>query len=373
MYIWHRFGRRFAMTLLVVLSALSVPVFVLASLSLSSTPVPREFKGWAAVFTTGAHAPPRVFLTMTPSTPGGYGAHPVVEYGITVCGKEAFDGVLVLAGNARIRVPDPGTQPVSPESSPGSVFLVPDVTHLVVEDAASGGAADVAPVQVFRIHSPSTPCHTAYDPKSTPIWEGRTIGVGGPLEGPTVHQGFAPFGLWPVRQAQSWPYLGQVPVFDPIDHGAFRLGDRLPGPWFRPAQSYYGVNLGLLDGKALVDFSRPEATNGLEALAWAGSKPFAAKARVTNVDNLNHWQFVSTAAGIWLGIGGSILAALALEAVRRDRRKPSHTEPAELIERAEPRLPVQRQREPHHHLLLGLSVATLAVILRRARRTGKRL
>lgn len=294
-----------------------------------------------------------------------------MEYGITVCGRETFDGVLVLAGDARIRAPDPAIQPVSPYPGPGSLSLVPEVTHLVVEDAASGGAADVAPVQVFRVRSPSTPCHAAYDPSSTPVWEGRTIGVGGPLEGPAVHHSFAPFGLWPVRHAQSWPYLGQVPVFNPIDHGAFRMGKHLPGPWFRPAQSYFGVDLGLLDGKAVVDFARPEATSGLEALAWAGSKPFAAKARVTNVDNLNHWQSIFIAAGIWLGIGGSILASLALEGVRRDRRKLSHTEPVELVEHAGSRRPVRPPREARSHILLGLSVATLAVVLRRARRTGR--
>lgn len=365
------FGQRKGLVLLVAISALSVPAFALASLSLNSTPVPREFNGWAAVFADAGHVAPRVFLTMTPSTPGAYGAHPVVEYGVTVCNGKVLDGVLVLAGDARIRIPSPASQPVPAGPGQPSISYLPKLPRLVIKDFQNGAVADVAPVQVLRVRIPSTPCRATYDPES-PKWEGRTVVVRGPLEGQTVHQSFAPFGLWPVRQAQSWPYLGQVPVFNPIDRGAFRLDRRLPGLWVRPLQSYFGVDVGLLDGKASVDFARPVTTDGLESLAWAGIKPMAAKARVTNTDNLNKWQTVSLATGIWLGLGGSVLATVALEAIRRGRPRPAVPQPRGSMSHDQPRLLRRSKKANRHHALLGLGFAALAFLFRRAWRDERR-
>jgi hypothetical protein len=326
----RRRGRRTALILLVAASGLGIPAFVVASLSLNSIPVPREFPGWAAVFAGTTHLPPRVFVTMTPSTPGGYGRHPNVEYAVTVCDRKMFDGLLVLAGDARIRLSSADLQPTSPGRSEAPWSYVPNVQHLRITDVSTGAAADTAPVQVFRIRIPSTPCHTAYNP-STPTWEGHTVIIRGALEGQTAHQSFAPFGLWPVRHAHSWPYLGQVPVFHPINRGAFTMGAQLPGLWVRPLQSYFGVDLDLLDGKSSVDFSRPDATEGLESLAWAGIKPLAAKARVTNIDNLNNWQTISLGTSIWLGVGGSVLASVALDSIRRGRQRPPVPQPESSI------------------------------------------
>jgi hypothetical protein len=133
---------------------------------------------------------------------------------VTACGARRFDGVLVLAGDARLRVS----------------FDREDDT------------------------SPSV---------------GIPMMVRGPLEGRTMHEGFAPFGWRPVRQAQTWPLLGRAPMFSPYDLGGFRFGPKVRGVWSRPIQAHPGVVVGLLDGKASVDLARPEPNSSVIPATFA--------------------------------------------------------------------------------------------------------
>lgn len=362
--------RRWAWVLLVGASVLSVPTYALTAASLNSTPVPREFNGWAAAFARDVSVSSQVFLTMAASNPGGYGSHPIVEYGITVCGKKTFDGLLVLAGDARLHGAGPESQPSALTSAPGSLSHLPEVLRLTIEDLSDGGKAEVTAVQAFRVKIPAVRCRSAYDPTSkAPTHDGHTVVLRGPLEGAAVRHGFAPLGLRPVRQAQSWPLLGQVPVFNPADHGAFRFGPQIPGLWVRPFASYFGVHVGLLDGKASVDFARPE-TAGSEALSWTSTKPIAAKARVTDVDSFNKWQTASIAAAILLGIGGSILATVVLKAVRPARPTPGPAYRDVAIRRDTPGTQANGRSSPP--FLTGLTIAAIAFLLHCRRRPRKR-
>ena len=310
----RRKARRLARWALILASAASVLAFILTSVSLNSAPAPRNFNGWAAVFLRDGSSKSRVFLRMAPLEPGGYGDHPPVEYNVAACGPRDFDGVLVLAGDARLRLPDRVLNSRSPDQE-GSVRLVTGLSTLTITDLGGDRAAIVAGVQVLRVKLPAIPCRVPFYRRSdAPPFIGSPMMVRGPLEGRTMREGFAPFGHRPVRQAQSWPPLGRAPMFGPSILGGFLLNPRLPGVWMRPLQAYYGIDVGVLDGKASVDLARPQPTS-TESLAWTSSIPFAAKARVTNNDNLSWWQTWSLAAGIGLGIGGSILAALALEVV----------------------------------------------------------
>jgi hypothetical protein len=363
----RRVVRRWAWILLVGASVLSVPAYALTAASLNSTPVPRDFNGWAAAFARKANISSQVFLTMAAGDPGGYGSHPIVEFGITACGEKTFDGLLVLAGDARLHVTDPASRPLAATSTPGTLSSLPDVSSLTIDDLSDGGQAEVSAVQVFRVKIPAVPCRSAYDRRSeAPTRDGYTMVLRGPLRGATVHQGFAPLGLGPVRQAQSWPLLGQVPVFNPADHGAFRFGPRIPGLWIRPFASYFGVQVGLLDGKASVDFARPRPADS-ESLSWTNPEPIAAKARVTNVDNLNKWQTASVAAAIFLGIGGSILAATIFEAVRPATLTPPSMRRDVVVQRdaSGPPKPLARSSRG---LLAGLVITAIALLLHHKKR-----
>lgn len=349
--------RRWAYVTILVVSALSVPAFALTSMTLNSTPAPREFDGWAAVFTQAADTGSRVLFTIDAITPDGRGAHPVVDYGISACGRKPFTGVLVLAGDARINASEG-----APSGEGSSLALVPGLTRLTIADEGNGSRAVAEGVQVFRVKLDPERCLFAYRPDlAAPPFNGLTVVLRGPLRGRTVHDGFAPLGLWPVRQTQSWPLLGQVPVFARADHGAFRFGSRLPGRWFRPFQSYVGLNVGRLRGKTLVDFARPEPIEP-DAFAWAGAKPIAVQARVTDSDHLNRWQTLALASGIWLGIGGSILATVALELLRRDRRALGAPRSEAPVAADRPR------RRPAREVLLGLGLVACVLAARRGRR-----
>jgi hypothetical protein len=306
--------------LLILFSVLGLVAFAVTSIAVTSSPVPHSFDGWAAVFVRDLKSTSRLYLSLTPMTPGGYGAHPVVQYNVAACGTKPFNGLLVLAGGARLEVPP--TQIRGTTSDKNSVAPVPGVTALSIYDSATGASTSARAVQVMRISLPRSPCRFKYEPDSdAPPFFGSAVALRGPLNGQLVHQSFAPFGLWPARQAQSWPLLGRAPAFAATDLGLFRLSSGL-GQWSRPFQSYFGVDVGSLDAKAVVDFARPQASAG-EALSWTASTPLAAKARVVNSDNLGRWQIMALAAGIWLGIGGSVLASMAFEAVRTPGSAPS--------------------------------------------------
>lgn len=309
-----RYVRRALRWCLILFSALGLVAFAITSLAVTSSPVPRDFDGWAAVFVRDVRSTSRLYFSVKPLTPGGYGAHPAVEYSVAFCGARSVDGLLVLAGDARLNVAADGLRGVS-TTDERSVALVPSIVRLSIEDTGTGASTDARAVQVLRIALPAAPCRFKYEPDvDAPAFYGSAAALRGPLEGRLVHQSFAPFGLWPARQAQSWPLLGRAPRFSANSLGEFALSSGL-GRWSRPFQSYFDVGVGSLDARALVEFARPQPADS-EALSWTSSTPIAPKARVVNSDNLSRWQVMALVAGIWLGIGGSVLASMAFEAVR---------------------------------------------------------
>jgi hypothetical protein len=109
--------------------------------------------------------------------------------------------------------------------------------------------------------------------------------------------------------------VGSVPGRPSSFRGIYRFDGGLAGSWFRSPQTYFKVDVGGVTAKATVDFARPILAD-VSALSWSQPTPFAGIARVTNADNLAKWQSVLTFTTIWLGIGGSLLAAFLFETFR---------------------------------------------------------
>ncbi len=352
---WTR-RRRAIRTLLVVWSVVGVVVFALATLTLNSTPVPPEFDGWAAIFVRDKPSTSRTFLNIVPLEPGGYGAHPRVAYNISACGRRPFVGLLMLQGDARLR--EPTSSPGNENSENRELTLLPQVTRLSIQDLSFDARLAASRLQVWRIRLPQMACRFPFQPESdAPPFVGTAAGVSGRLEGRLVRHSFAPLGLAPVRHTQSWPLLGQILGLGPQDLGAFRFGPPLQGEWARVPQSYYRLSVGSLDAKATVDFARPAPSNS-EELSWTRSVAFTAKARVTNLDNLGLWQTIAVVGGIWLGIGGSILATLIYEATQR----PVDAPPLAMASQAPvPARPISRRS------WVGLAVLAFAIVRRRGK------
>jgi hypothetical protein len=291
--------RTFARWALILFCLLGLPAFAVSTMTTNSTPTPRPFPGWAVVLTDGSPDASRLDLRLVAFDPGGYGRRPRVQYTVAACGAQPFRGALLLGGQARLDdlhvfglpTPAPGG---GPGESPHSTVALE--RNLPLQDLASGFRGRLGPVQIIRLELPAFRCRVPF--ARTPdeaAFLGSFVFVQGRLQGEPHRASFAPFGVVPVRQAQSWPLLGSLPSGD-NSLGEFRFGSALPGSWSRPLRSYFRLDVGTLDAKANVDFSRPPVTSAT-GLAWTSTTPFAASARVTNADNLAKWQTLVLAVG----------------------------------------------------------------------------
>ncbi len=277
------------------------------------------------------------------------------------CGERPFHGVLLLGGEARLRDPHELTLPTRSSGhvirgSPGvSVALA---RNLPFEDLGSGIYGHLGPVQVMRLDLHASHCLPPSRAANEGAFAGSFASLQGRLEGAPHHPSFSPLGLAPVRQTQSWPLLGSLPD-GTGSLGEFRFGRWLPGSWARASRSYVRLDVGGLDAKASVDFSRPAVARDTE-LTWIETTPFAAVARVTNLDNQAKWQTLVLAATIWFGIGGSVVAALIFEQMR-----PRHVRPAPATSAATTGEPLRPATAPE---LLTVVLLTLVRGRRRNRR-----
>jgi hypothetical protein len=313
------------------------------------------------VLTSGSPSASQIELTLRSVAPGGYGEHPRVEYGVTACGERPFRGVLLLGGEARLRglhpvtFPSPRSDDVLRAPQDGSIALA---RNLPYEDASSVIHGHLGPVQVIQISLPAATClPPPLAPRGQRGFSGTFAAVQGRLEGAPHRSSFAPLGLAPVRQTQSWPMLGSLQAgYD--TRSKFHFGPLLPGSWSRPLRSYFHLGIGDPDAKESVDFSRPTVLRDA-GLNWIETKPFAATARVTNLDNQAKWQTLMLAATIWFGIGGSVVAALVFELMRPRRTRAAPDPPSATT--AEPARPATVLE------LLTVALLTLAVRRRRDR------
>lgn len=111
------------------------------------------------------------------------------------------------------------------------------------------------------------------------------------------------------RTSQSWPLIGNVPGVSDQDLCEFQAFGGLRGAWTRFIPQYFAVGVGGLNSSASVDEARPQTASDT-GLSWESAQPIQPVAVVTDTTAMNEWQNWLVAAGILLGIGGSLLASL---------------------------------------------------------------
>jgi hypothetical protein len=224
--------RKFVRWALILVCLLGLPAFALSTMTTNSTPTPRPFPGWAVALTDSSPNASRLDLRLVAFDPGGYGRRPRVQYTVAVCGAQPFRGALLLGGQARlddlhiVGLPTPTPDGGLGESPHGTVVLE---HNLPLHDLVSGSRGRLGPVQVIRLELPAFRCRVPFS--RTPddaAFLGSFVWVEGRVQGAPHRASFAPFGVAPVRQAQSWPLLGSLPSGDNI-LGEFRFGNALPG------------------------------------------------------------------------------------------------------------------------------------------------
>jgi len=249
----------------------------------------------------------QILLSVFPTTPGGPGNNPSVQYVVAVCGPSPFAGTLLMGGAARMYAPTQTdvarleTHPVSPQSLSGNVF-----------DISSGEEAQLGPVDAFQIQMPSvSECPPGLADSDPPNMVGTPVTFTGQLRHPTRQQ-FNFLGLHGPREAQSWPLVGRLP--SPVHErslGNFII-DGLPGQWARPFPLIVHVSVGAVTSRAAIESSRPQLSD-TQQLTWRTRAPIAPSARLVNLDDQARWQQWLIAVSVGLGIGASLLAAMVLE------------------------------------------------------------
>lgn len=311
----RRWGRQ-VRPVIVAVGLGSIAAYAAVSATVNAQPATPRFNGWVAVLQpAGSPSGDQVELMILAGVPGAPGSHPELGYMVAVCGDHPFDGVLIAGGDARLR----HVRVVAGATSPRpSVVDVPDLTLV------QAGPVPQGPAQVLHLSFTDIPSCTAPFASSPPYPEftGAAEMESGLAMAPVRSDSGVLWWTGP-RSSQDWPLVGTFPGFPAGDAGVFTGAAGLSGEWSRPIPEYVRVEAGGLAARASVDEAQPqpESTTGLH---WRGVLPLQPTARVTDVDAMSGWQQSQVAAGIGLGIGGSLLAAWLFEL----RRPAASSEPA---------------------------------------------
>lgn len=302
---WLPVGTRY---LAAIIGLTGILAFIVVSITVNAQPDTSPFRGWIAVLqeadgATGSH---QLKLVVNSTEPGARGRHPELTYTAAVCGNQSFRGVLVLGGNAQLN----HARAVGPSGSDTDVETLSNLKLGYPADAVALGQ-----VQLVRldIENP-TPCLPEMADTSGGF-VGTPVSVAGRLESP-IQRTWSFFAWWDApRSSQAWPLVGGIPGFPPQALGVFDATDGLSGSWQRIPGQRNLINGGGLTGRATVEIARPEPTS-TTGLTWESREPLQPVARVTDVDAMSAWQQRLVVAGIWLGIGSSLLATMLLEVGR---------------------------------------------------------
>jgi hypothetical protein len=314
-----------------------------------AVPPAPAFPGWMAVLVPVNSEPHEVRVEASPLVPGAPGSRPAVSLRVVACGASPFRAIVLMGGAARLSaptltVPDPQaprlvTRPVVPTPVSGSVHRVAFDEDVPLRDAAW------LPLALPRIAR----CVQAGG--TEPAAVGTSAELIGELHAP-VRRRPSLLGWRAPRESQSWPLVGRIAGVPTTDLGTFQFDD-IAGSWMRPVRFAVRVSVGSLGRQALVESSRP-ATQGTEAVSWSSPTPIAPAAQVVDIRAQARWQEGLTAAGVGLGIGGSLLAALLFEfaAARstRSSRPATQRAPTTLPETVAQRPSAQASKRPRRQV-----------------------
>lgn len=152
-----------------------------------------------------------------------------------------------------------------------------------------------------------------------------------------------PLGLWRgPHSVRVYPEVGSLG--SEVSYlGFFRFTAGLSGYWSRPLRENVVVDDALQE-RDVVDSASPQPDVALSGqLRWHSTQAaIAPLAHITNQQSIGRWQDALVVATVWLTLGGSVLAALLIDLVRRERAR-SVTSPAAIEpERSHGRMSVGR-------------------------------
>jgi hypothetical protein len=288
-----------------------------------NAPAPTQaYPGWIAVLQPSHEAiPEQVEISVEALQPGAPGDHPALKYTVLVCGDRPFRGVLLIGGQARLDHPvvvDARRVSSADTTIVGAPRLddLPNIT--IGQDATSW---DLGPVQLLHVAIDQlTPC-TGAASSEQPLQAGTGEMVGGLARAP-VQRPARYFGLFGPRSSQVWPLVGRFPGVSPDILGEFRRIRGLSGSWMVPPTLHNQVSIGSLAARVSLDLAVPPLTD-TSRLVWNSFSPLRPAVRLTDTEVMAAWQQGLVVAGIFLGIGGSLLDSLLFELTRP--KKPSES------------------------------------------------
>jgi hypothetical protein len=298
---------------ILVLGLGSIVAYAAVSATVNAQPETPPFRGWVAVLQpAGVPAGDQVKIIVLPGVPGAPGAHPRLGYAVAVCGDHPFDGVIVAGGDARlasarvVAADVPGAAGTGAARAPAVVDM-PDLT------LAQAVPVDLGPAQVLRLtYADIPPCAAPFSAvPPLPAFDGAVEMETGLAMAPVRRDSRVLWWTGP-RSSWYWPLVGALPGFPPGVAGAFTGVRGLGGQWSMPVPEYVRVVAGGLAARASLDEAQPQPVSTTE-LDWEGVAPMEPNARVTDVDAMSRWQQALVAAGIALGIGGSLFATWLFE------------------------------------------------------------
>lgn len=357
--------RHWSQAFVVLFGMASIAAYAAVSGVVNAQAPTQAYPGWVAVLQPDHEASPeQVEISADALTPGAPGDHPELKYTVLVCGDRPFHGVLLIGGQARLDqalvVDEHGIS-----SADTTVAGAPRLEDLPNVTIGQGSASwDLGSVQLFHVAiDQMTPCTRAASPERS-LQTGVVEMVGGFARAP-VQRTATSFGLSGPRSSQVWPLIGGLPDVLPGDGGVFRGLRGLSGSWIIPSTLHKKISIGSLAARVSVDLATPPLTDTSQ-LVWNSFLPLRPALRLTDVDVMAAWQQRLVAAGICLGIGGSLLASLLFEWTRpKEPRDTATVGTARTV--TPPLMRLDRTAHPATALMV-MSVALISYVLGRSRR-----
>lgn len=289
-----------------------IAAYVLADIAESALPTTKPFPGAIAVFARvgpevpGALEQDVVRVAISALTPGARGEQPRVGIDIAVCGSFPYKGLLVLTG-AAIPTGAVITAPSSRVSHPKLEVFRADAKFVGGVPGDNAYLSDTARIE-FEVAQPIACIARSDDADS---FSGNVaLSIVGNLRKPIAHSASV-LSMTSPRTSQTWPTVGRLPWLAPAHRGIFTL-DEVAGRWFIPPLRT-AISAETLSDRVEVESSRPPLTSST-AVAWNSTVALSPIVRFVDLDSQNTWHRSLTALAVGLGVGASLLAALALEA-----------------------------------------------------------
>jgi hypothetical protein len=309
--------------LLLILVLGSVLAYAALAITINGQPPDTTFNGWVAVVQKSTKASAdQVQLRVLALTSG---RQPLVAYIIGICGSQPFSGDLLIGQRAELSRTK--SVPALPAAVQG--FAQDQITPTPVHRFTQFGLADVStttpssfaptgsigPVEVasFQASSPDS-CSTG-----SSVANDVQAYVEGHLDQPITQNSNGPLGLWHgPNMSQAWPMIGTLPGASPGVDFSFNgdIGPALANYyWELPANEKMQAGFYSTPASWAVGVAQP-APASVIPLSWLSDGAIQPTARLTDSGSMNVLQDWIVVAGVGMGIGGSLLAGLVVEALR---------------------------------------------------------